>query len=342
MLVETAASSDNAKESHAAPVAVSPIATAALRARHPLSSRERLLAEALVILYIAGVAALALRTHTPYLLFPELAALVYDILLRPWGKWASQPLRLVITPSITALIGTLVTRHLPFNGLTVSLVVIASAGVILALRSVIIPAMSAGLLPLVLSLTSWLYPVCMFLTLAVLALICVAWKRYQRRAASSNPPPRDVEDILESSPHGYGWFILLVAFAAVLAEAARLTGLRLIIFPPLVTMAFEMFGHHGTTAWARRPLSLPFCCLVVSLGSLLAFRLFGNGVLVAVASVVIGVIALRSFRLHMPPAMAIGLLVAVIAAPDYKFPVAVFLGTSALTAVSFVHQRIGR
>lgn len=198
--------------------------------------------------------------------------------------------------------------------------------------------MSAGLLPLVVGIKSWLYPPGMFLTLAVLAIISVLWRR-----SHPTPGPRrpDVEDVLESSPRGYFWLILLVAFAAAMAEAARITGLRFIIFPPLVTIAFEMFGHHGTVPWAKRPFSLPATCFVTAVGSLLAFRLLGPGIAVAIASVIIGIVTLRSFDLHMPPAMAVGLLVAVIPSPNYKFPLAVLLGTSALTAVSFLHQRYG-
>ena len=305
----------------------------------PSGTPTRFLAEFLVIVYIAVVAELALRTHHPYLLFPELAALVYDILLRPHGRWASQPVRLVLTPTITAIAGTLFTRHFPFNGLTVALLVILSAAVVLALRSVIIPAMSAGLLPLVLGIKSWAYPPGMFATLAVLAVIAVLWRR-----SHPEPGPRrtDVEDVLESSPHSYGWLVLLVAFAAALAEAARLTGLRFIIFPPLVTMAFEMFGHHGTVPWTKRPFSLPATCFVTAFGSLVAFHYLGPGFATAVVSVIVGIITLRFFDLHMPPAMAVGLLVAVIAAPDYKFPVAVLLGTTALTIVSYLHQHYGR
>ena len=95
-----------------------------------LTHRSRLSAEFLVVVYIAVIAALAHFLSIPYLLFPELGALVYDVLIRPWGKWASQPIKLVVTPAITAFLGTVVTRHFSFNGLTVLLIVALSTLVI--------------------------------------------------------------------------------------------------------------------------------------------------------------------------------------------------------------------
>jgi hypothetical protein len=307
-----------------------------------LTPRTRLFAEAAVIFYITAVAALARYSGIPYLLFPELGALAYDVLLRPWGKWASQPVRLILTPALTALLGTIVTRHLPFNGLTVVLVSVLSAAVITVLRSTIVPAMSAGVLPLVLGLKSWLYPPSILLTLTALAVISILWRKYHDADPAAAGTAPDVEDVLESVPHGRFWSLILIAFVFVMAEAARLTGLRLIIFPPLVTMAFEMFGHHETCPWSKRPLTLPAMCLVVSLGGLLAFHFVGNGIAFAVIAVIIGIVALRSFDLHIPPAMAVGLLPSVIAFPTIKFPLAVLLGTSALTVSFLAYQRLAR
>jgi hypothetical protein len=64
------------------------------------------------------VALTAQTTGFMLLLFPELAALSHDIMTRPGGKWASQPLRLVVTPTLTAVVGIFFTRRL---GVTCSL-----------------------------------------------------------------------------------------------------------------------------------------------------------------------------------------------------------------------------
>jgi hypothetical protein len=69
--------------------------------------RDRLLVEAAALLYILAIALAAQLSGWYYLLFPELGAVSHDVLTRPWGKWASQPVRLVLTPALGAAIGAL-------------------------------------------------------------------------------------------------------------------------------------------------------------------------------------------------------------------------------------------
>ena len=304
-----------------------------------LSERDRLIAEALVILYVAAVAEAALRSGIAYLLFPELGALAYDLLLRPWGKWASQPVRLILTPTITAVIGTLVTQHLEFGPLSAVIIVGLSIVTIAATRSLITPAMSAGLLPLVLGVKSWMYPVGMAATLILLSGISIVWRKFHS-ARMREAAPVDVEDVLESPPHGKYWAAVLLIFVVVVAEIAKVSGLRFMLFPPLVTIAYEMLGHTEACPWSKRPVSLPLSCFLAAGAGLLAFHAAGPGVILAFSSVVAGIVLLRVFDLHMPPVMAVGLLPAVMVAPGWKFPLAVLLGTVALTLVFLGCQRV--
>src|ERR1700728_571392 len=101
-------------------------------------------AELLAIVFMGMVALAAETTGFMLLLFPELAALSHDIMVRPHGKWGSQPLRLVLTPTLTALVGVFVARHLGFGALGITLIVASSLFVITVLRSTIAAAISAG------------------------------------------------------------------------------------------------------------------------------------------------------------------------------------------------------
>ncbi|MBU6492162.1 MAG: HPP family protein, partial [Burkholderiales bacterium] len=65
--------------------------------------------------FLSGVAKAALITAVAYVLFPELAALAYDIFTRPQGLWARSPIMLVLTPSLAAAIGTLIARTMPYE-----------------------------------------------------------------------------------------------------------------------------------------------------------------------------------------------------------------------------------
>src|SRR5579885_2676470 len=238
---------------------------------HVLTQRDRVIAEALVILYVAAVAEVALRSGITYLLFPELGALAYDLLLRPWGKWASQPVRLIVTPTITAVIGTLVTQRLEFGPLSAVIIVALSIATIAATRSLITPAMSAVLLPLVLGVKSWMYPVGMAATLIVLSGISILWRKFHS-ARAGDMAPVDVEVVLESPPHGTYWAAVLLLFVVVVAEIAKVSGLRFMLFPPLVTIAYEMLGHTEACPWSKRPVSLPLSCFMAAGAGLLAFH----------------------------------------------------------------------
>src|SRR5271166_2760982 len=142
-----------------------------------LRGKRRIAAEVLALAYIAIVVEVAIATGAFYILFPELAALSHDIFTRPHGSWASAPLLLVITPVLTAVLGTLATRTLPYDYVSVMLAAGGGLAIVLALRSPIAPAISAGLLPLALGVRSLWYPPGIVFGTILLALVSSIWKR---------------------------------------------------------------------------------------------------------------------------------------------------------------------
>jgi hypothetical protein len=300
---------------------------------------RRWAAECLSVLYMAAIQAAAAHPGFATLMFPELGALTHDVLTRPWGKWARQPVRLVVTPVATAVVGTLATRHLPYHVLTILLIVCVSLLIIRALRSTIAPAISAGVLPLVLGIKSWLYPPGIAVGLVGLLAMSLAWQRSAGPLGRSAGKP-DVDDILESAPRGKSWILALLTFVAVAGLTAQRTDLKFILFPPLIVIAYEMFGHPDTCPWARRPLSLPLACGLTALGGLCLFKLLGPTALAAGLSMALGVLVLRLFDIHMPPALAVGLIPFVMKDPTWTYPVSVTIGTLALTIASLAYKRL--
>src|ERR1700753_127226 len=122
----------------------------------------RCVPELMAVLYMGIVAFAAPARGVSLLLFPELAALSHDVLTRPRGRWASQPWRLIVTPTVTAIFGIFITRHTPYNAGAIVLIVLLSLLTIKLLRSSIGPAISAGVLPMVLGERSWVYPLAIF------------------------------------------------------------------------------------------------------------------------------------------------------------------------------------
>ena len=115
--------------------------------------------------------ALARASGISYLLFPELGALASVVLADPLSSWARSPKLLALTPVFTAVPGVLLTRTLPYGPTALILDLAICLLVIRLLRSPVIPAISAGVLPLVLGITSFLYPVAILVGTGGLALI---------------------------------------------------------------------------------------------------------------------------------------------------------------------------
>jgi hypothetical protein len=306
---------------------------------HPMQvTRNRLtarfLAEVLVVSHMGAVALAAHLTGIYLLLFPELAALSHDVLTRPQGKWASQPWRIVLTPTLTAIVGLFVTRHTSYGAIAITLVVTASLFIIKLLRSAIGPAISAGALPMVLNEKSWTYPAAIFMGLVGLVATLWIWRRYGPPFDTpSNDSANDsrVIDDLEAYPDDRFWVVTLLTFVLLLGVPAQLTGLRFILFPPLIVMAYELFGHPEIPGWMKRPALFPLVCVLTASVGVVACHLFRSSVVGVMLTVLGSIAILWAFKVHMPPALAVGLLPFVMTAPNIRYPTSVGIGTVALT-----------
>ena len=294
----------------------------------------RFLADVLVVSYMGAVALAAHLTGIYLLLFPELAALSHDVITRPQGKWASQPWRIILTPTLTAIVGLFMTRHTSYGAISIALVVLASLLIIKLLRSAIGPAISAGALPMVLNEKSWMYPAAIFMGLVGLVATLWIWRRYGPSFDTPSDYSRNdskVIDELETYSHNRFWVITLLAFVLLLGVPAQLTGLRFILFPPLIVMAYELFGHPEIPGWMARPAWFPLVCVLTASVGDVACHLCRSNVVGVMLTVLCSIAILRTFKVHMPPALAVGLLPFVMTAPNIRYPISVGIGTVALT-----------
>jgi hypothetical protein len=300
-------------------------------------------AEIIAVLYIAVIAACANGFHLFFLLFPELGALAADVLVRPNGAWAREPWKLMVTPTLTAVVGIVISRLLPYGILGILITMALSIGIIFVLRSSVAPAISAGVLPLVLGVRSWLYPLSILSGLSILAAVIFLWKRSRpgKKLMLEHSGEADAIEILESRPHGKNWLLALFLFTGVVGAIAQVTGLRFILFPPLVVIAYEMFCHPHTCAWAKPPLLFPIACFLAAGVGVGFDRWLGVTPLAVAATLGVCLIIVRSFKLRMPPALSIGLLPFVMTSPTLKYAVSVGVGSTALTgAVVLFHKTL--
>jgi len=305
---------------------------------------HRLAAELITLIYIAVIAEIASATGAFYVMFPELGALSHDVLTRPRGTWARSPLMLAITPFLTAVIGIVFTRILPYGFVSVLLTVGSAVALIMLLRSPIAPAISAGLLPLVLGVKSWWYPPGVLLGTVLLCALSILWERLSVAQNWLEPLTAVdvVDETLEQNPATSYWLVALMLFVAMAVLVVKLTGLRFVLFPPLVVIGFEMFGHTAICPWAKRPLFLPAACFLTAAGGLLFWNLLGVGPVAAGCSIACGMAVLRLFDLHVPPALAVGLIPFVMDSPTIAYPISVGIGTLLMTLWFLLYQSFFR
>lgn len=308
-----------------------------LRSLNSITS-HRLASEIIALFYIVAVVGMAVTIGPFYLLFPELGALSYDGLGRPHGRWCRAPLHLATSPALAGVIGLIITRHFSYG---LPALLLDAAGVMIlieVLQSPIAPAISAGLLPLILGIKSWWYPPGILLGSMLLTALAIPWKRF----SLTTWPEIDVAPAAEGepSPPFLRRLGIILAFTVVAALAVMVTGLRFILFPPLLVIAYEMFGHPDSCPWALKPMRLPLVCTLTAAAGFAFYQLFGVGPAAAACSMAAGMLILRIFELHIPPALAVALLPMVIESPTIAYPFAVGIGTSLLSICFLAYSKL--
>ena len=114
--------------------------------------------------------------------------------------------------------------------------------------------------------------------------------------------------------------------------AVKLTGMRFILFPPLVVILYEMLSHREHCPWVGRPIAIPVACFASATGGYLFFAHLPFAPLVAMLSMAWGIAVLRTLNLHMPPVLAVALLPLVMTNPTIGYPIAVGFGTMLASA----------
>jgi hypothetical protein len=288
--------------------------------------------ESMALAYIALIAGLAVSTGVSTLLFPELGALAHDVFTRPRGTWARAPVWLVATPTLAALLGILIARHLPFGLVAVLLSVGSTVAILQVLKSPVAPAISAGLLPLVLGVTSWWYTPSILFGTSLLVLLLMARRNWlphtlpvlEKNRAEAVDDAAD--DAVEAAASGMAWMPYFFGFVICATVLAWFTGWHVLLFPPLVVMGYEMFAHPAVCPWAGRPWALLTACTLGAIGGVVFVGWLGVGVLAAVAALGLSILTLRVLDLHVPPALAVSLLPFILHHPGTEFPVAVAAG----------------
>lgn len=272
-------------------------------------------------LLLGVLAALGHWTGFQLLLFPEMAALGYELFRYPQGHFASKPLLVVVSPLLAGVWGWELEQALGFSPFTVLLAVVGTLGLLQLLRSAITPSLSAAILPLVLGIRSPLYILGIGLGTAGLVWLFRVWTPTRPRVPLPLPPRRG------ALAHG----LLLLALLG-LAILAVLTRFPLLLYPPLGVLGYETLTGHQC-AWRQAPLRMVAAVgLTGTIGFGLRF-LLGPGPLGVVLAFLLGVLVLRGLQLSIPPALAVGVLPFVAPRVTWLYPLAVTFGAAVMVVL---------
>ena len=279
--------------------------------------------------FLAAITALGQLSGLKLLLFPELGALASVVFSDPGSPWARSPRLLLLTPLLTAVVGILVSTHLGYSPAAVSLVLAVSLLILRGLRSPVAPALSAGYLPVALGIRSWTYPLAILLAIAALVLLL--------RLRSQGPP--EPAPVAAAFPPAGRWLPPLVLFLAGALPLNQLLGSHLVLYPPLLVIAWETLAHGDQAPWRRRYVALLAATGGAAVLGLALARSLGPVPLAAFLAALLTAVLLEGLQLTCPPAYAVALLPLVLPQPPLTYPLLVLLGGGWLVLVAALAGR---
>jgi hypothetical protein len=235
--------------------------------------------------------------------------------------------------------GTVVARNMPYGLTSVLIIVFLAILVVRALRSPIVPAVAAALLPLIIGETSWWYALSLLIGTSLLAGISVIRQRMYPLPEDTPGSTAAERPVPHHSAGDYSWVPFFAAFLIVSAGIGVITGERLFLLPPLVVVALEIFAHFETCPWVRRPLLIPVVCCLSAMSAVTIISLMGTGPLAVFFAMIAVLIVVRVFDLHFPPAMAVAILPFIMPHFDFRYPAVVALSSVLLIVTFFLWRR---
>jgi hypothetical protein len=272
------------------------------------------------------------------MIFPEILALAVGMWVAEKPHWHVTAGALCLAPTLAAGVGVLLVRYsqLPTAAM-ILLAFVLTALLLETLRANLMPAISAGILPILIGNSSWSYPLAVAGLCVLVALGGMFRARRRNRAGErswlEHPAPRQ----------SLSFWSKLLAIVALPTVVAPSVGLPFLIAPPLIVTLVEASLPQNPS---RRRLPEAFFLLTgAAWGGMLAQSILvlslGWPDWVAAALVVTALFALFEWRdLRLPPAGAIALLPLLLTAEQLPaYPWQVMAGAAFFLLASFAFFR---
>jgi hypothetical protein len=302
-----------------------------------LSGLKPLPASLAIAAFVALMTWIANSIHLPFVLFPELGALGLVIFSDPRHPWARSPVLLMLTPFLTGVLGLMLTREMDYGLVAVLLNVAGSLLLISGLRSPIAPALSAGLLPLVLEIRDWSYPFSILIGTGGLALVIMVRTHLHREHWKQDSPAEG-----QTMPPLRQWILPFGLFLLGGLALVQLTGSRLVLFPPLLVIAFETIVNRLHCPWRGRYGAVLLVANASALVGLILVKLLGVVPAASFLAVLATLALLHLTRLTFPPALGLALLPFVIPQPQLSYPLFTTIGSLWMILVVVFLEKLRR
>ncbi len=284
---------------------------------------------AFVMVFVAEV------SHETEIIFPEICALTIGAWISEQQPWKTNKRRIFILMSLAALFGMLVVRFCVLPLIFQVCLCFAFTGFILTLfKTNFVPIISACILPVYLSTSSWIYPISV--SLMSLIIIFAQWlmEKYHFRPVNNFVPCEfDIKSQLIK------WSKLLIFFCLIALIPFK-THQIYFLAPPLIVMFTELSNPKSPAR--TKPLyivglmafaSFIGCTLRLVLNEFLGLPLF---ICTALACIIL-FYTLDKLKIYFPPAGAI-LLIPMILDKSLliRFPFEVLIGAAILSFCAII------
>ena len=293
--------------------------------------------EALAMLLVVGMVAVAEYFGVQEIIFPEIAALAFGAWVMEERPWPGPIWTIWFSPTLGALTGVALLRFLPLS--LVALTGLAFVFVLLQLkitRSTMSPSFSAAILPIITGIHSWVYPASVFLMTVAIALVTQPHTPGDPTEPSCPPQGQNTPPSLAWSCRHYGKILFLIMVVALFATT---WGGLFMMAPPLI-VAFIELTHPGS---ALRQKSMPRllllftgCALAGAACIALVTRAFSGPMWLGAGLSLASALAIaKGLRLASPPAMALALLPTILPREVLTlYPLQVLAGSAIFIALS--------
>lgn len=290
------------------------------------------------VITVALMVTAAIVVGDKEVIFPETAALTVGAFVSDKLPWRTGMVRMIVVMTLGAFIGYGLSAYSPLP-LYVNVIAAFTACIIIlsAVRSTMLPMISAAVLPILTNVQSLVYPVSVILlTLAVIE-IRLLLLRYGL-IEQTEFPDENISGRAEIARR-----LWLIIVFAILAAAAIFSGMTFIIAPPLAVVFAE--AAQKDTPVRKDPFGFFLCTILCTFAGTASrmvlcdlFRV--NIVIGAAVSAAAALFFLILFKKPFPPAAALAVLPFILPESVIAlYPFQVVTGCAAVISLDMIYQK---